>query len=127
MVQACYFLRDKIYSNKVLAVVREYTTNALDEHLKHGIEKPVTVRIQDNTFSVRDYAKGLSENDVRNVFGMYFKSTKRDNNLQSGMFGLGSKAAHCYTDTFYVRSFHDGVCTLYTCVLGGGSIGVPVV
>jgi len=126
MDQACYFLRDKIYSNKILAVVREYTTNALDEHLKHGIEKPVTVRIQDNTFSVRDYAKGLSENDVRNVFGMYFKSTKRDNNLQSGMFGLGSKAAHCYTDTFYVRSFHDGVCTLYTCVLGGGGNGVPV-
>lgn len=126
MDQACYFLRDKIYSNKILAVVREYTTNALDEHVKYGIEKPVTVRLRDNTFSVRDYAKGLSESDVRNVFGMYFKSTKRDNNLQSGMFGLGSKAAHCYTDTFYVRSFYDGVCTLYTCVLGGGSNGVPV-
>jgi hypothetical protein len=126
MDQACYFLRDKIYSNKVLAVVREYTTNALDEHVKYGIEKPVTVRLQNNTFSVRDYAKGLNESDVRNVFGMYFKSTKRDNNLQSGMFGLGSKAAHCYTDSFYVRSFYDGVCTLYTCVLGGGSNGVPV-
>jgi len=126
MDQACYFLRDKIYSNKILAVVREYTTNALDEHVKYNIEKPVTVRLRDNTFSVRDYAKGLSESDVRNVFGMYFKSTKRDNNSQSGCFGLGSKAAHCYTDTFYVRSFHDGVCTLYTCVLGGGSNGVPV-
>ena len=126
MDQACYFLRDKIYSNKVLAVVREYITNALDEHVKYGIEKPVTVRLQDNTFSVRDYARGLSESDVRNVFGMYFKSTKRDNNAQSGMFGLGSKAAHCYTDSFYVKSYYNGVCTLYTCVLGGGSNGVPV-
>lgn len=126
MDQACYFLRDKIYSNKVLAVVREYITNALDEHVKYNIEKPVTVRLQDNVFSVRDYAKGLSENDVRNVFGMYFKSTKRDDNKQSGCFGLGSKAAHCYTDSFYVKSYYDGVCTLYTCVLGGGSNGVPV-
>lgn len=126
MDQACYFLRDKIYSNKVLAVVREYITNALDEHTKYNIEKPVTVKLFDNTFSVRDYAKGLSENDVRNVFGMYFKSTKREDNKQSGCFGLGAKAAHCYTDSFYVKSFHNGVCTLYTCVLGGGSNGVPV-
>jgi len=126
MDQACYFLRDKIYSNKVLAVVREYITNALDEHTKYNIEKPVTVRLENEVFSVRDYAMGLNESDVRNVFGMYFKSTKRDNNAQSGMFGLGSKAAHCYTDSFYVKSFHNGVCTLYTCVLGGGSNGVPV-
>ena len=126
MDQACYFLRDKIYSNKVLAVVREYITNALDEHTKYNIETPVTVRLVNEVFSVRDYAMGLNESDVRNVFGMYFKSTKRDNNAQSGMFGLGSKAAHCYTDSFYVKSFHNGVCTLYTCVLGGGSNGVPV-
>jgi hypothetical protein len=126
MDQACYFLRDKIYSDKVLAVVREYITNALDEHVKYNIEKPVTVRLVNNVFSVRDYAMGLNENDVRNVFGMYFKSSKREDNKQSGCFGLGSKAAHCYTDSFYVKSFHNGVCTLYTCVLGGGRNGVPV-
>jgi hypothetical protein len=126
MDQACYFLRDKIYSNKVGAVVREYITNALDEHVKYNIEKPVTVRLGNNVFSVRDYAMGLNENDVRNVFGMYFKSSKREDNKQSGCFGLGSKAAHCYTDSFYVKSFHNGVCTLYTCILGGGSNGVPV-
>ena len=126
MDQACYFLRDKIYSDKVGAVVREYITNALDEHVKYNIDLPVRVTLTGNEFIVRDFAKGLSEEDVRNVFGMYFKSTKRTNNAQSGMFGLGSKAAHCYTDSFYIKSHFNGVCTLYTAVLGGGKSGVPV-
>jgi hypothetical protein len=126
MDQACYFLRDKIYSDKVGAVVREYITNALDEHVKYNIDLPVRVSLTSKEFIVRDFAKGLSENDVREVFGMYFKSTKRSNNAQSGMFGLGSKAAHCYTDSFYVKSYFEGVCTLYTAVLGGGKNGVPV-
>lgn len=124
--QACYFLRDKIYSDKIGAVVREYITNALDEHTKYEINKPVKVTLTDKEFIVRDFAKGLSEYDIRNVFGMYFKSTKRDNNIQTGSFGLGSKAAHCYTDAFYVKSYFNGVCTLYTAVLGGGKSGVPV-
>lgn len=128
--QACYFLRDKIYSNKILAVVREYVCNARDEHVKYNIDQPVDFGIrmsgENAEFFVRDYAKGLSEDEVRNVFGMYFKSTKRDNNVQVGSFGLGSKSAHCYTDTFYVKSYYNGVCSLYVCALGGGSTGVPV-
>jgi len=127
---ATYYLRDKIYSDKILAVVREYICNALDEHKKHNIDRAVEVGIRDedgsNIFFVRDFAKGLSENDIRNVFGMYFRSTKSGNNEQIGGFGIGSKAAHSYTDTFYVKSYHNGVCSLYACALGGGETGVPV-
>jgi hypothetical protein len=127
---ASYFLRDKIYSNKALACVREYICNAVDEHIKHNITTPVFVQLkkQDDevVWSVRDYAKGLDEHGVRNIFGMYFESTKTNTNSMIGGFGIGSKAAHCYTDTFYIKSNHNGVCTLYACVLGGGSKGVPV-
>jgi hypothetical protein len=127
---ATYYLRDKIYSDKILAVVREYCCNALDEHKKHGVNRAVDVGItkdgETNTFFVRDYAKGLSEDNIRNVFGMYFRSTKSGGNDQIGGFGIGSKAAHSYTDTFYVKSYHDGKCTLYACALGGGNSGVPV-
>ena len=127
---ATYYLRDKIYSDKILAVVREYICNALDEHKKHNIDRAVEVGIRDedgsNIFFVRDFAKGLSEDDIRNVFGMYFRSTKSSNNEQIGGFGIGSKAAHSYTDTFYVKSYHNGVCALYACALGGGGTGVPV-
>jgi hypothetical protein len=130
MDQACFFLRDKIYSDKIRAVVREYTCNALDEHIKYDIKRPVEIGIRkeddSNFFFVRDFAKGLSEHDVRNIFGKYFKSTKRNNNIQSGSFGLGAKSAHSYTDTFYVKSYHNGKCTLYACALGGGGTGVPV-
>jgi hypothetical protein len=127
--QACYFLRDKIYSDKILAVIREYVCNALDEHIKYKVDRAVDFGLRGDgeiEFFVRDYAKGLSEQEIRNVFGMYFKSTKRDNNIQSGSFGLGAKSAHAYTDTFYVKSHHNGVCTLYVCALGGGNTGVPV-
>jgi hypothetical protein len=127
---ASYFLRDKIYSNKILACVREYICNAVDEHIKHNIEDPVLVQIkkQDDeiVWSVRDYAKGLDEHGIRNIFGMYFESTKSNTNSMIGGFGIGSKAAHCYTDTFYIKSHHNGTCALYACVLGGGSKGVPV-
>ena len=129
---ATYYLRDKIYSDKILAVVREYICNALDEHKKHNIKEAVVVGVSSGTpdvkptFFVRDYAKGLSEDNIRNVFGMYFRSTKSNNNDQIGGFGIGSKAGHSYTDTFYVKSFYNGVCSLYACTLGGGSTGVPV-
>jgi len=127
--QATYFLRDKIYSNKILAVVREYLCNAIDEHKKHGIVKPVEVGFRsegnDLVFFVRDFAHGLSGHDVRNVFGMYFRSTKSKSNELIGGFGIGSKAGHCYTDTFFVTSFFENQKTTYTCMLGGDS-GVPV-
>jgi hypothetical protein len=127
---ATYYLRDKIYSDKIMAVVREYVCNALDEHKKHRVSRPVDfgLRTVDNqtSFFVRDYAKGLSEHDIRNIFGMYFRSTKSSDNNQIGGFGIGSKAGHCYTDTFYVKSFYNGVCSTYACALGGGNSGIPV-
>lgn len=125
-----YFLRDKIYSDKMLACVREYICNAVDEHIKHNIDRPVDVSINnvdgEDVWSVRDYAAGLNEHNIRNVFGMYGRSTKTTSNELVGCYGIGSKSAHCYTDTFYVKSHFEGTCTLYACVLGGGSKGVPV-
>lgn len=130
MNTATYFMRDKIYSDKVLAVVREYACNAIDEHQKYKISKPVSIGLRDNgdskEFFVRDFAKGLSEQGVRNIFGMYFRSTKSKSNDSIGGFGVGSKAGHCYTDTFFVTSHFQGIKSTYTCMLGGGESGVPV-
>ena len=74
MDMATYFFRDKIYSDKIMAVVREYVCNAIDEHKKFGIDKPVEYGIKDGKFFVRDFANGLSEDGVRKIFGMYFRS-----------------------------------------------------
>lgn len=128
---ATYFLRDKIYSNKIKAVVREYICNAVDEHNKYGVDRPVEVSltgdgIDRSIFSVRDYAEGLSDDGVRKIFGMYFRSTKSETNDSIGGFGVGSKAGHAYTDTFNIISHHNGVKTSYSCMLGAGDNNVPV-
>ena len=130
MATAQMFLRDKIYSNKTLAVVREYICNAIDEHSKYNVDRAVQtgLRKEDNesVFFVRDFANGLSEHDIRNVFGMYFRSTKSSTNNSIGGFGIGSKAGHCYNDTFFVTSYFKGEKITYTCMLGGGEDGIPV-
>jgi hypothetical protein len=127
---ATFFLRDKIYSNKIKAVVREYLCNAIDEHnkfeIRDAVQTGIRVENNENIFYVRDYAKGLSEEGVRSIFGMYFRSTKSKTNDSIGGFGVGSKAGHCYSDTFFVTSHFEGKKSTYTCVLGGGDSGVPV-
>ena len=127
---ATYFMRDKIYSNKIKAVVREYLCNAIDEHNKFDVKEAVQAGLRaennESAFYVRDFAKGLSEEDVRNIFGMYFRSTKSKSNDSIGGFGVGSKAGHCYNDTFFVTSYFNKKRTTYTCVLGAGDSGVPV-
>jgi hypothetical protein len=124
---ACMFLRSKIYSDKSMAVVREYAINSTDEHIKFSIQKPAEIILDsENILKFRDFAKGLNEHDIRNVFGMYFKSTKTQNNEQTGGLGIGGKVFFCYTDTFYVKSYFEGTLTTYACSLGGGDKGVPV-
>jgi hypothetical protein len=126
MKQACQIFRDNIYTNKIRAVVREWSCNAIDEHVKHKINRPVALKIENNRFSVRDFAQGLDDNGIRNVFGKYFRSTKSNSDQPIGGFGVGAKAGHCYNDTFYVTSFFNGIKTIYSCILGGDESGASI-
>jgi hypothetical protein len=126
MKQACQVFRDNIYTDKILAVVREWVSNAVDEHLKHQIERPVQAGVKEDRFFVRDFAKGLDDDGIRNVFGKYFRSTKSNSNQPIGGFGVGAKAGHCYQDVFYVTSFHNGTKTVYSCILGGDDSGASI-
>lgn len=108
-------LSDSLYSNKVLAVVREYLTNALDAHrdnnkLGTAIETNISL---DNEWTVRDYGKGLSQEDIQNLFCTYFSSSKTDTNEQTGMLGLGCKSGFAYSDQFTVTSWFNGKETIY--------------
>jgi hypothetical protein len=125
------YLRDKIYSDKTLACVRETITNAIDEHNKHNIDKDVEVSLKKNNggdyvWAVRDYAKGLSEEDVRNIYGMYGGSTKRNDNKQIGGFGIGALSPFAIVDSFNVTSHFNGVKTVYVCSLSSSEIGASV-
>jgi hypothetical protein len=120
VAMAISFLRDKIYSNKPLAVIREYWANARDEHDKYNVDQAVRIELphrDDPVLRIRDYAQGLNQDDVFKIFGQYFKSTKNDENRSIGGFGIGSKSGHAYGDAFTVASHYEGTCSIYEAVL----------
>lgn len=121
-------LRGQLYSDKLMAIIREYSTNALDAHVASGVSKPISVSLPsfwgDGKFVVRDYGTGLSDDDIKNVFASYGESTKRNTNNQVGMLGLGSKSAFAYTSTFLITSYHNGIKNVYNAFIDESNKGV---
>ena len=120
-------LRDQLYSNKILANVREYTTNAVDAHTEAGlIDRPVEVTLPNRMspyFKVRDFGFGLSDDDIHNVYAFYGESTKRNSNEMTGMLGIGSKSAFAYGDNFVINSFVDGKKHSYNAYIDDTQVG----
>ena len=86
MDQSAYFLRDKIYTDKVQAVVREYFCNGLDEHSKYQVERPVAIGLRSTDdgaeFYVRDFAKGLSEEGIRKTYNWILEQINSNKNYE---------------------------------------------
>lgn len=120
-------LRDGIYSDKALAVVREYWANARDEHTKLGKpELPVDITLPsylEPYLKIRDYGKGLSRKEVEDVYISYGTSTKTDSNEFIGALGIGSKSGFCYTSAFQVTSFTNGKAAVYSCYIDETEMG----
>jgi hypothetical protein len=120
-------LRDKLYSDKVLAVVREYSANALDAHIEAGKpDLPIHVTLPTSLtphFIVRDYGLGLTEDEVFKLYIQYGASTKRTNNDAIGQLGLGCKAAFAYTDSFTVTSWVSGTRSIYHAYIDETNVG----
>lgn len=120
-------LRNQLYSDKVLAIIREYSTNAVDAHTEVGkLDKPIKVTLPNQLspyFKVRDYGRGLTEEQIGHVYAMYGESTKRGTNEQIGQLGLGSKSAFAYGDNFVINSFVKGEKTSYNAFIDDTQIG----
>jgi hypothetical protein len=122
IIAATKMFRDQIYTHKAWAVVREIICNAIDEHKKHGISRPIQITLptaNDLHFRVRDFAHGLDKDMVFSVFFQYFASTKDQDNDAIGGFGIGAKSPLAYSDVFYVDSFHGGHKTSYVSTVDG--------
>lgn len=122
------YMRDNIYSDKILAVIREYNCNANDEHTKFKISTPVLTGVRKgecgHEFFVRDFAKGLSDSGIRDIYAMSGESTKDDSNDEIGGFGIGAKSGLSYgSKTFFVHSYYEGVKTTYCFTLGTNEDG----
>lgn len=121
-------LRDTLYTDKILAVLREYSANAWDAHRMVGKgDVPIKVVLPSEiepTLIIRDYGPGLSPEDVFQVYTQYGASTKRSSDQAVGMLGIGSKSGFAYSDSFTISSFHKGVKSTYVAVLDKTNEGV---
>ena len=125
--QVMAILREGLYTDKVLAVLREYSSNAWDSHRTSGkghVPIKVTLPTDMNpTLIIRDFGPGMSEEDIFEVFTQYGDSTKRDDDESVGAFGIGSKSGFSYSRQFTVISYHSGMKRIYTAVLEETDIG----
>ena len=104
-----------LYSDPVLAVIREYSSNALDSHIRAGVKTPILVELPtDNNlnFVVEDFGIGMSKDDIANIYSRYGLSTKNNTNAEIGAFGLGCKSALAITDRFDLIARKDGIETV---------------
>ena len=120
-------LRNQLYSDKILAVIREYSTNAIDAHVEVGkatlpieVSLPTKLKLE---FKVRDYGRGLTDEQISQVYAMYGESTKRGTNEQIGQLGLGCKSAFAYGDNFIINSYVKGTKTSYNAFIDPSQVG----
>ena len=124
-----------LYSDPIGSVVREITSNCIDAHRERDLKvagkvplnsdddkkfwsnrKTIEIEyIDKNTILgieasivFKDFGVGLSNKRVQEIFTVFGASTKRDNNLEIGGFGLGAKSPLAYNETFYVKTNHNG-------------------
>ncbi|MAG59216.1 hypothetical protein CMO96_00280 [Candidatus Woesebacteria bacterium] len=120
-------LRNQLYSDKITAVIREYSVNALDAHVEADIvDTPIEVTLPtqlNSLFKVRDYGKALNDEEIKDVYAFYGESTKRNTNDQVGMLGIGSKSAFSYGDNFLIDSYIDGKKHSYNAFIDPSQIG----
>jgi hypothetical protein len=125
--KAFNILSSGLYANKIRAIIRELSCNAVDSHTAAG-KSDVQFEIHipnalEPHFSIRDFGTGLSHEQVTQIYTTYFESTKTASNEFIGALGLGSKSPFSYTDNFTVTAIQGGKKGIYSAFINGE--GVP--
>lgn len=130
-----------VYSDPIGTVVREIASNCFDSHDEakekdpNWVDAPVVIKRSFDSasdthyISFIDYGVGMSPDRVKNVYGVYFESTKRDSNGQIGGFGIGGKTPLAYKrstgfgegefdNSFFVITNYEGMQYYYTIFMG---------
>ena len=125
--KAFSILSSGLYANKIRAIIRELSCNAVDSHVAAGkSEVPFSVHLPtqfEPHFAIRDYGTGLSHEQVTQIYTTYFESTKTASNEFIGALGLGSKSPFSYTDNFTVTAIQNGKKGIYSAFIN--EQGVP--
>lgn len=124
--KAFRILSDGLYSDKILAIVRELSCNAWDAHVAAGKKDvPFEIHLPNDIepwFSVKDFGTGLSHEEVQTLYTTYFDSTKDTSNDYIGTLGLGSKSPFSYVDQFIVKSRHNGIERTYSAFISENDV-----
>lgn len=126
--QMIRLLSSGLYQDKIMAVLRELSANAIDamqiagtlESHKFLVHIPTLL---EPWFTIRDYGTGLSDEGIKRTYINYGASTKSSSNDQIGGFGVGAKAPFSYTNSYVISSFYNGVKSVYN--YGLGTDGIP--
>lgn len=121
MARMARLVRSTVYTDKILAILREYAANAWDEHRAAGIpDVPIKVVLPTTlnpTFIVRDFGRGLSHEAAMERLFNYGATSKDQSNLEVGSYGIGAKSGHAYGDSYTIVSHHQGEMNVYNAVL----------
>ena len=104
-----FLLSSTLYKEPYRAIVRELVSNAIDASKRIGANEPVILHVPktlndiNNEFYVQDFGIGMSLEQVINIYGNYFASSKQNDSNSIGGFGLGGK-----TPFIYVKDSPDG-------------------
>lgn len=117
-------LSSTLYSDKMLAVVREVMCNAWDAHIDSGrTDKPLKVTLNSSKLIIQDFGFGIPRSLMAQRYAKYGGSTKAKDEKQTGGFGLGCKAPFAYTDHFEVTSCHEHEKTIFQLALSAAEVG----
>ena len=121
--KAFRILSSNLYKNKIRAIIRELSCNAVDGHIANGNKGTFDVQLPgmlDPQFRIRDYGCGMDDDTIMNLYTTYFASTKSDSNDYIGALGLGSKSPFSYTDSFTVVSYFNRMRRTYSAFIKDG-------
>jgi|11BtaG_2_1085332.scaffolds.fasta_scaffold00070_4 hypothetical protein len=120
-------LRKQIYSDKLLAILREYSTNAYDAHADKGITQvPIEITLPtltDQNLKIRDFGDGLTEQEIMSIYIKYGASTKRNSNAVTGCLGIGCKSAFAYSTQFKITSYKNHQCNTFLARIDENNVG----
>ena len=109
-------LSSQIYNDKISAIIRELSCNAVDSHVAAGNKNPITIHLptrMEPNFKVQDNGTGIPHDKLVEISMTYFGSTKQDTNDVIGGLGIGGKSPLSYTDQFTITSVYNGVKSSY--------------
>jgi hypothetical protein len=128
-----HILSSTLYSDKMLAVVREVMCNAWDAHIEaKRADVPLEVTLTSTKLIIKDSGNGIPRSEIGVRYGVYGQSTRTGNKKVNGGFGLGCKAPFAYQDHFEVTSCNGGTKTIYQMTLSAAQVNgkpsiIPIV